>query len=471
MYHSANHDSLKIKALSIISGNMRSEFWKKYLDKEKELITILLSQKNLNNSFVSFLYGSLADILNDYGYHYFQEGAINKALTNFIKSIKIRERMNDMEGVATNLNNIGFIYKHQGNIVKALDYYHRCLKIQESLKDQKYTANSLNNIAVIYEIQNDFEKALEYHFLSLNMKKKQKDDFGIATSVNNIGNIYHHKGDLEVALKYYKEGLTIYDSINNVKGMASTLHNIGSLYETRGESDTALIYYEKCLEMEKNSQVVIGTAQTLVSIGEIYLKKNNINEAKRYGDLGMQMGKEMSFPSDIRDAANLLSQVYEKLGKGMKALEMYKLHVQMKDSINNEETQKASIRQQTQYEFEKAQIVKENEAKEQARLESEATGRRNNLQYSLIFLGILLLFVGILLMGFIKVSPNIAEGIIFFAFLILFEFILVFTDPYLEKITHEEPMYNLAANALIALLIFPLHAILEKLLKNRIVKS
>jgi hypothetical protein len=41
----------------------------------------------------------------------------------------------------------------------------------------------------------------------------------------------------------------------------------------------------------------------------------------------------------------------------------------MKDSINNEATQKATIRQQTKYEFEKAQIVKENEIKELARLE------------------------------------------------------------------------------------------------------
>jgi hypothetical protein len=155
----------------------------------------------------------------------------------------------------------------------------------------------------------------------------------------------------------------------------------------------------------------------------------------------------------------------------MKALEMYKLHIQMKDSINNEATQKATIRQQTQHEFEKAQIVKENEAKELARIEAEATGRRNNLQYSLIFLGILVMFGIVLSLGFIKVSPNIAGGLIFFAFLILFEFVLVFTEPYLEQYTNGEPMYNLLANSVLALLIFPVHSILERLLKKRIVKS
>jgi len=42
--------------------------------------------------------------------------------------------------------------------------------------------------------------------------------------------------------------------------------------------------------------------------------------------------------------------------------------------------------------------------------------------------------------------------------------------PYLENYTNDEPMYNLLANSLLALVIFPLHAILEKLLKKRIVK-
>ena len=82
-----------------------------------------------------------------------------------------------------------------------------------------------------------------------------------------------------------------------------------------------------------------------------------------------------------------------------------------------------------------------------------------------------MLFGIVISLGFIKVSPNIAEGLIFFAFLILFEFILVFAEPYLENYTNGEPMYNLLANAVIALLIFPLHDVLESKLKKRIVKK
>ena len=208
----------------------------------------------------------------------------------------------------------------------------------------------------------------------------------------------------------------------------------------------------------------------LYNLGNLEFLRNNIKAAEEYGLRSFSKAQEIGFPNKINAAATLLSSIYEKQGRGMEALEMYKLAILMRDSTINEETQKATIRQQTQYEFEKAQIVKENEAKEQLRLEAEKTSRRNNMQYSLIFLGILLLFGLVLSLGFIKVSTNIAEGLIFFAFLILFEFALVFTEPYIEQYTNDEPMYNLLANSVLALIIFPVHSILERLLKKRIVK-
>ena len=149
---------------------------------------------------------------------------------------------------------------------------------------------------------------------------------------------------------------------------------------------------------------------------------------------------------------------------------MYELYIQMRDSIKNEETQKATIRQQTKYEFEKAQLIKEQEEKEATRIEAEETGRRDNLQYSVILIGLLVLFGGVLSLGFIKVSPRMAEGIIFFSFLILFEFLLVLADPYIDRWSGGAPGIKLLFNAGVAALIFPMHSFFESKMKKRIVK-
>ena len=149
---------------------------------------------------------------------------------------------------------------------------------------------------------------------------------------------------------------------------------------------------------------------------------------------------------------------------------MYELHILTRDSINNEETQKATIRQQTKYEFEKAQLIKEQEEKEKTRLEAEVTSRRDNLQYSVILIALLVLFGGVLSLGFVKVSPKMAEGIIFFSFLILFEFLLVLADPYVDRWSGGAPGIKLLFNAGVAAMIFPLHSLFEKKLKRRLVK-
>jgi len=115
--------------------------------------------------------------------------------------------------------------------------------------------------------------------------------------------------------------------------------------------------------------------------------------------------------------------------------------------------------------------MKEQEEKEKARLEAEVTGRRDNLQYSVILIAILVLFGGVLSLGFVKVSPRMAEGIIFFSFLILFEFLLVLADPYIENWSGGAPGIKLLFNAGIAALIFPAHSFFESRLKGRLIKN
>ena len=432
IYHKAIDDTSKINSLNNICENMIHERWEDY--------------------------------------QFYQYSLIQKTLkTNLKSSIKTRRSL--MGSLASAYNNMGFIYHGKANTSKAMEYYYKSLKIFEKIGDQKGISTILNNLAKIYLEQEEITMALDYYNKSLKVRELIGDERGIAHCLSNISFIYHHnKSNTQEALKYSLKSINILEKIGEQNEVSYSYDNIGLIYRNVGKSTEALEYFHKSLEIHKRRGNKSGIAKSLHNIGSVYNRQGNIINALEHGKMSMDIATETGEPENILNSANLLHHIYEKQGKGMKALEMYKLYVQMKDSINNEETQKATIRQQTQYEFEKAQIVKENEAKEQARLEVEETSRRNNLQYSLIFLGILVLFVAILMLGFIKVSPNIAEGLIFFAFLILFEFVLVFTEPYMEQYTNGEPMYNLLANSVLALVIFPLHAILEKLLKKRIVK-
>ncbi len=467
-YHSAKDDTSRINSMDEICENMMHPIWEEYQYLQYEEIKASLIKHDAGKISLR-LQQSFSGAVNNLGYINLNKGNVDIALGYYQKSLELSLEQRDKNGTAVSYNNIGFIYTNLGNISKGLEYFHKALKIYEELGDKKGVAGLLGNIGYIYEGQNEFELALKYHHKSLKIDEEIENKQGIALSLQNIGGVYFNQKKPQLALDAFKRAMEIHEERNDIKSVAACYTQLGIAYEQLQQLDTALICYQKSLSLRKEGSDKLEAATAIANISKLYLKQDKMLLAQEFGEKAFRMFKEIGVPEEISETSWILSNIYESQGKGMQALEMYKLYVQMKDSINNEETQKASIRQQTQYEFEKAQIVKENEAKEHARLEAEATGRRNNLQYSLIFLGILLLFGIILSLGFIKVSPNVAEGLIFFTFLILFEFALVFVDPYLNNYTNGEPVYNLAANALIALLIFPLHAILEKLLKKRII--
>lgn len=388
-------------------------------------------EENKDSAIVkSFMY-SLTDALGSIGYLNQQNGKIEVAIKYFTESLKLNRELNDTWGLAMSLNNLGMVYQNQGDFDVAIDYYSQSLKMRIEIKDTLGMSMSYNNLGLVYQNINMHEESLENYNKSLNLSELTNNKNGIAITTNNIGQVYYHLDQLEKAIEYYEKSLKIKRELGYKAGEAMTVNNIGYLYLEHG-------YFEEA---------------------EAHLLK------------AYSLAKEVGSPRIISLSASNLYKLNKVRGDFKSALTYYEIAVQMKDSIKNEETQKAAIRQQTKYEFEKAQLVKEQEEIEAARVLAEQTSRRNNLQYSMIFLSILLFFGLVLSLGFIKVSPTIAEGLIFFAFLIFFEFLLVLMDPFIEQYTGGEPIYKLIANAVLAGAIFPLHAFFERVLKQRLIKS
>ena len=147
------------------------------------------------------------------------------------------------------------------------------------------------------------------------------------------------------------------------------------------------------------------------------------------------------------------------------------LYTSLKDSTFNEEKSKDLGKLEARHEMQKAEAERKRLKIEQSGLESARIDRRNLLQYSGILIFIVAFFITLLFSGRLNIPVRLAEGGIFFTFLLVFEFLLVLTDPYLEQYTGGEPAYKLIINAGLAGLIFPLHSIAETRLKRRLFKN
>ncbi|MBL4735565.1 MAG: tetratricopeptide repeat protein [Flavobacteriales bacterium] len=384
------------------------------------------------------------------------------------------------------LNNLGFIYGNYGDFARELELCFSSLRIFEEIEDQNGIASSLNNIGYIYSNQGDYENTLKYYRKCYSICLKTGETLGLAYSLNNLGFVFQKTNKPDSAIWAYKESLEKQKSMDASHLMHSTLNNIGISYRTKSESllhqnghpDSvsenmmkAVVFHSKALEISRQKEDKEGIALSLNYLASIHYKLKDFTLAGEYGNLAMEVAMDLGYPEIIRGVSKFMQEDFRRQGKWQEALESYELYILMRDSIKNESTEKASIRQETKYEFEKAQLIKEQEKREMQRKTEEAQKRRDNLQYSIIIIVMVMLTISVLALGRINISVRAAEGLIFFTFLLFFEFMLVLADPYIEVWSGGAPGIKLLFNAAIAALIFPLHSLIERSLKKRLASN
>ncbi|MDP2387828.1 MAG: tetratricopeptide repeat protein [Bacteroidota bacterium] len=296
-------------------------------------------------------------------------------------------------------NNQGWLSNHKGDVTKALEYYHESLKIYDRLGAKNQVATLYNNIAHIWHSQAEYDKSIEYYNKSLKLYEDANDKKGVAFGLNNIAAVYKKKGELNKALEYCYKSLKMMEELKDKKGIATLYTNIGTLLVKNNEIDKGFDYLNKSLALKKELNDQEGYALSLNIIGNIYFTIGKTDKALEFGVQALKLNQQLGYPDHIRRSAELLKRVYEKQSNYKKALEMHELYVLMKDSVNNEETRKASIKNQLKYEYEKkaaADSVKAGEEKkiQDAKLaESNAKLKQERTQRIALYGGLTLVLI------------------------------------------------------------------------------
>ena len=266
------------------------------------------------------------------------------------------------------------------------------------------------------------------------------------------------RGSQAAAIDYYNYSLEIFKEIRDKMGIDTSLNNIGVIYLNQGKTDKALEYYVQSLAIKKEIGDKNGIANSFNNIGLIFIHQNKFDQAMDYCSQSFSLAQEIGNVERIKVAAAALKKIYKSQNQGMKALEMFELEVQMSDSLKSEEITKQIAQAESRAEFEKHQLIKEQDAKETARIEAEKIARRNSIQYSGIGFGLFAIFGLVFFLGRIQLPKWAVELSVFLPFLIFFEFLLVITDPYVDAWSEGVPLIKLGINVVMAAAIFPLHS-------------
>ncbi len=320
------------------------------------------------------------------------QGDYTTALEYYTRFRQICEELDDKRGLGAALNNMANIYKNQGDYSQALDLFFQSLRIREEIQDKMGLASSLGNIANIYMTQTEYVKAIDYLSRCLAIMKELENKQGVAGTLNNLGLIYADQGDYERALDHYNRSLHIREELGDRRGIAESMNNIGNIYRESGEFGKANEYHSQSLAIRETLKDKKGVASSLYNLGKVHAAQSDYLQAMDYGNRALPLAQEVGDVQVISDAAQLLYMSYKASKRHESALNMFELHIAMRDSIHKDENKREMMRQQFQYDFEKreALLKAEQEKKDAIALEEL---RRQRSERNLMGLGFLLVIL------------------------------------------------------------------------------
>jgi tetratricopeptide (TPR) repeat protein len=330
----------------------------------------------------------IADALNNLGYYYDHvEYNTDKALACYTEAADMQQALGNTNGLQSALINIALIYENKGLLEKALEIFQKGQEISEKSGDRLHEARFLNLTAGIYGRQGLHKEALRADLKALGIQEEIGDLKHIPSSLTNIAGHYVYERDLKKAEVYYKRALQVCEKQGQKSWIALSLYNLGYIRFQNKDLKGAFEYYKAALKIDEEINDKKAMALCYVSIGTYYFQIPNRAEGIRYSEMALQLGKELQDPAVIRDASENLALMYEEEKNPEKALPMFRLFKKMSDSLDNAKLQKAIVKKQLQYDYEK----KKRELQyEQEKKQAQAASERKVFLLIIISLAVLL---------------------------------------------------------------------------------
>jgi tetratricopeptide (TPR) repeat protein/DNA-binding CsgD family transcriptional regulator len=255
------------------------------------------------------------------------------------RALALADSLQYKKGLADSYYASSLISRLKADDAEELDYHMKALKILEEIGDSSSLARTYNEIGVVYHDKGDFELAADFYTRSLKIYQRRHNIFGIATTLRRIGNMEMDQKHYDKCLDAYQRSLDAERSINNLEGIANSLNNIGVAYYTQGKYKEALPYYNQSFDIIKKINNLNRLPAAYHNLGRVYLAQGNIAKAKAMADMDWPTAQQSRSRYAMMEAAMLVSDVALQENNFQKAYKFLAIHDQIRDSVEQQNTQ------------------------------------------------------------------------------------------------------------------------------------
>lgn len=358
LYHATKNDTLRLYYLQLFSEGLTNEYlWTRY----NKLLFDYSSKKQ--DSLFRFYYGCA---LNNLGYEsQYVKNDLQNAKKYYHESYNVFKKINNGSGLGVEINNLAYIYQHEGNIQRAIELYTEAGNFFLSANQPLGLTSIYINLGDIYYKNDELIKAEEFFEKALAYAKKTNQNLVIANAYNQLGLIKYRQKKTSQAIVYYQKAADIYQKDNNFSRLSLIYVGLANACV-----DNKVMYRDYVFKAKDNALIspdMQVKVQVYNLVANYFLQSSDINKALIYADSSYIFAKKLSYPDLIADAAEILSEIHKRHKHYELAYRYLSENKLIRDSLNNEVTQKAVIKSQYQIEYNKKDIeLKAEQAKKDA---------------------------------------------------------------------------------------------------------
>ena len=421
---------------------------------------------------------------------------LDKSLSYTTQAFSIVQSIRDDSlEVATHLS-YGSIYQLKKERILSLRNYLVALRIAEENKDHDLLRNCYSYLSSFYADLKEYDKAIDYAksaHAELPLTDAENKHYQNVVDIYNLGNLYVAKKDFDMAVYFFEESIRLADSVkyhplkipgyngllnqyiqskqpakaldyfNKSAELKKFIENFGFghviddaygvIYTQLGRYDSAQYYFEKAAAGFEAKATPSTKLIYYLHYGDYFKKSGDLSKAIEYYTRAKAIADQTENLEWQQDISKELDSMYVKAGDYKQSHFYNTLYVKYKDSLQKLGEEKDLLQMELADEQQRQQrIAKEKE---------DALRKKHNVQYMGITVAIAVVFLLLILMGAFRVSETTIKIMGFFAFILLFEFIILIADTRIHHMTHGEPLPILGIKIVLIAMLLPLHHWLE----------
>jgi len=241
--------------------------------------------------------GSMAMVYNCAGILFKEWNKYKKAIPYFKKALEIQIHLEDQLMEAKILNNLAGCYSNTSDPEYAEELLVRSIGIKEYLEDGKSLAYSYAELGNTYLIKGDITNAVNNFQKSLGQFNYYEMDYFVCRILILLAQAKMDIGDFSVAKRYLKQARPICIDLNESLMMGKLFFYEAKYFENTEDADAAVQYYNDSIEYFQKGELYRPLIYAIISLAMLEIKKCLFSDAGKLYSKAESIIKRISNPS------------------------------------------------------------------------------------------------------------------------------------------------------------------------------